>query len=48
MKNGEHVWGPKYHFTSAPALGEDTVQRVVIFGTSLDAEFVLKLRDPFC
>jgi hypothetical protein len=32
MKNGEHVWGPKYHFTSAPVLGEDTVQRVVIFG----------------
>ncbi|KAG0631433.1 hypothetical protein M758_1G252900 [Ceratodon purpureus] len=32
MKNGGYVWGLKYYFTSSPALGEDTVQRVVIFG----------------
>lgn len=32
IKKGGYVWGLKYYFTSAPALGEDTVQRVVIFG----------------
>ena len=46
MKNGGYVWGLKYYFTSSPALGEDTVQRVVIFGMRLDLAFFLKSYDP--
>lgn len=46
MKNGDYVWGLEYYFTSAPALGEDTVQRVVIFGMTRDIAFFLKSYDP--
>lgn len=48
MKNGEYVWGLKYYFIFVFVLGEDIVQWVVIFGISLDVEFVLKLCDFFC
>lgn len=43
MKNGDYIWGSKYYFTSSPALGEETVQRVVIFGKRLVVELFLLL-----
>lgn len=46
MKNGDYVWGLKNYFTSSPALGEDTLQRVVIFGKILDITFRMKSCDP--
>jgi len=48
MKNGDHVWGLKYYFTSSPALGEDTMQRVIIFGMKLDIAFRIKSCDCSC
>ncbi|CAK9250925.1 unnamed protein product [Sphagnum jensenii] len=32
LKSGEHVWGKKGFFTSAPSPGEESLQCVIIFG----------------
>ena len=32
VKGGTYVWGTPYSFRSAPAPGENTLQRVIIFG----------------
>jgi hypothetical protein len=32
LKSGEHVWGKKDFFTSVPIPGDESLQRVIIFG----------------
>lgn len=56
MKGGTYVWGTPYSFRSAPAPGENTLQRVIIFGgwlctlkfvQSVLAILVISLCQPF-
>eukprot|EP00249_Psilotum_nudum_P009523 c21990_g1_i1 orf=205-1986(+) len=32
LKNGSYVWGKNFYFTSAPSPGQDSLQRVIIYG----------------
>ena len=32
LKNGKYVWGKPNHFTSPPFPGQESMQRIVMFG----------------